>query len=155
MAVLSPAFSGCLSALWPQTLGWTEQSGWLQTQSAAPGDLLSTAQWLCMLVSSNFANGLTSMKMSIYVVWRKIYTRMWCQRLPVAAVAAGGWGASAPTASAETGQKCPESPLSACYTHPRNDQATAATEGSKHTPQVEDIIWEQTIAKLIFHMIHV
>lgn len=58
---------------------------------------------------------------------------MWRRHLPATAAAAAGSDASAPIASVEKAQRCPESPLAAYCTHPRNGRATAATVGSKHT----------------------
>lgn len=75
------------------------------------------------------------MKWSCHAVLRKVFTQTQRRRLPTAAVAVGGWDVSAPTASAETAQRCPASQPAACCRHPKNDQATAAAEGSKHTRQ--------------------
>lgn len=64
-------------------------------------------------------------------MWRKVFTQMWRRCLPAAAVAVGRLSVSAPTASAETAQRCPESQPAVCCTHPRNDPATAVAGGSE------------------------
>lgn len=85
------------------------------------------------------------MNMNCDIVQRGAFTRMWCRCLRAAARAAGGWGVSVPTASAETAQRCPGSQPAACCRHPRNDQATAAAAGSEHRRQVECHEWREIL----------
>lgn len=92
------------------------------------------------------------MKMSNYVVSRKMFTGMCRRCLPAAAGAVGRWGVSAPTASAETAQRCPESQLAACCRHPRNDRATAAAARSKLTRHKGREPW-MTIERQSFNLI--